>query len=465
MKEELSVKTSPIQYNIGTYFILPLRCQIDKLTSVGTHEWVGKVEACGWRRYVWEYSDYYTHINRLFSMDGGNKSIYNSKGVVGIEFEKKVCMLAGTCVDTRVNAQFSIKGSEGFELYFRSFRFIATHSGIGFLVIGIESKNPQTIKRIRKEGYNYNDACCFESFEGQHCTASFSIVELITSLLSNTGFTDYAEELTGEKNARRLFRDATVYSVGIIKDDTLRKKGFTTSELRKLCLDLRYAKTIGNNEKYESTDLKSFSTFASPNSNGNIRWMTYSIFQHTVQIMKSANLSERIIGNVDENYLPFIIISLYIRYSCMYFSELLGTHLTKNKRMRYWMEEQMIRMKAFGVIEPSEMTPYSNLNHFYEGQQEIYGLKEATASITDKIALLQNIRNRWLERTESIITIFISVFGVFSIVSDIMAITENYNRYGLHGRIYTIAGVLALSVFVVFAFVRSFIKSRWKDKW
>jgi|GEM_PF-4543445 len=453
----------PLDCNYGTYFIMPLKCSLDRLDAFRSNKLIRHLEDNGWHRYTWAYSNYYEHINRLFSSEKCSGLSEFGKGIIGVELEITNLTINNMCINTEDSVQYHIRGEEGLTLYFRSFHIVIAHTGVGFLIIGIESGQAYTAKRIRREGLDKNDECIFER---DNCNEAFSTYELVRSLLNGTGFTDYHDEITLKSDGCSLFRDVTIYKVGffIEREEDICKSSDQLHDMMRKCINLRFARAIDCSESFAYSDYKCTKTYAAPNANGYIRWATYSLFEHTTQIIRTTR-EERIINNPDDNYLPFILIALYIRYSCMFYSEMLSTPIVNKNNTIKWFEEQMLRLKAFGVILPCEMTPYSNINSFFIGQQEIYELPEAISALSDKMVLLQGIKAKRFEHLGSIITLLLSVFGLISIIADSIAIIEHYNQIARPISFLTVIGVISLIICIVLVVIRIWINKRWKDNW
>lgn len=432
-EEELS---SFARARVGTYFIIPLRTTKEKLSEFTLRECADNLLQSGWSPYEWRFDDLYQHINDLFSdirKTDGQKAT-DDMAFIGINYDIPV-----TDVLKRVEGGDSqISGEEEYYVLteneredidkklcfrFRCMQIVIMHTGIGFLIIGIESRSPRTYDTLLHAGYNQNRSLLGVA---DHPGRRISFSDVIQTLLEGTGMTDYAGCLL-KKQPKGILRDTTAYSVAIIPELIA---GETSAEVkgkvRQLCLNLRHARAFGTDNN-EDADEDSFINYAALNSIYDrkvIRWGIYTFFERAVQVMfrTSGNGETDPINihkeNREDNYLPFLILSLYERYSYLFFTETLRSQDRADKKRDVWLEGQMLRLKAFGVVMPGDMTPYNNENEFLKEQRIIYDIDESLKLIDDKISIIQHIRAEEAEQRQRLIEKILAAFGIVSILCD-----------------------------------------------
>ena len=418
---------------VGTYYIIPLRTTREELSDFNLNTCAEVLLRDGWSPYPWEYDDLYQHINSIFSYipEPGHSRASNATSAIGINFQIPVetamnQALSGLHVEENqeyfvVTEDSRSKAEENLYFRFRCMQIVMMHTGIGFLIIGIESKSPLTSDLLLRAGYNQNSSLLgFVGMPGQ----TLGFVELIKSLLAGTDMTDYAGCLEKDQ-PDRILRDTTTYSVAVFRQRIYRN---TSEEMKagiqQLCLNLRHARSFGT-DNCEDVDEEAFFNYAALNNVSEqkfIRWGIYTLFERAAQIIFENSQDADPINiygeNREDNYLPFLLIALYERYSYLFFSEMLRYEDKVTKKSGDWMEEQMLRLKAFGVILPGDMTPYHNENIFLEEQRKIYDIDQSIQLIDDKIGIIKHIQAEKIEKKRQLVEKLLAAFGIVSILCD-----------------------------------------------
>lgn len=457
---------------IGTYYIIPLRTTQEELANFSLNTCAEVLLRGGWSPYPWEYDDLYEHINSIFSYipKPGHSTASNATSAIGINFQMPVeTAINHACGGWNIgeDQEYYVltddsrsKREENLQFRFRCMQMVIMHTGIGFLIVGIESRSPLTSDLLLRAGYNQNSSQLgFVGMQGK----SLGFVDLIKSLLTGTDMTDYAGCL--EKNQpESILRDTTTYSVAVFPKPFYQN----TSEkmktgIQQLCLNLRHARSFGT-DNHEDVDEEAFFNFAALNNVSEqkfIRWGIYTLFERAVQIIfqnsetpiDPINLYGK---NREDNYLPFLLIALYERYSYLFFSEMLRYEEKVTKRSGDWMEEQMLRLKAFGVILPGDMTPYHNENIFLEEQRQIYDIDQSIQLINDKLGIIKHIQADKIEQRRQLVEKLLAAFGIVSILCDSLGLLDMLLTDTVSPHIYWLTFGSEL-IFIVAAALISFI--------
>ena len=221
-EEELSAFA---QARVGTYFIIPLRTTKEMLSKFQLRKCAENLLQGGWKPYEWKFDDLYQHINDLFQdiLQSGDSDSSGDMTSIGIHYDIPVAdmmnLATAGAVQTGEEAQYYViteneqMNSDGkLRFCFRCMQIVIMHTGIGFLIIGIESNSPQTYDLLLHAGYNQNRSRLgIVDLPGQ----SISFSDIIQTLLSGTGMTDYSGCLI-KNQPDSLLRDATTYSVAIL---------------------------------------------------------------------------------------------------------------------------------------------------------------------------------------------------------------------------------------------------------
>ena len=474
-EEELSAFA---QARVGTYFIIPLRTTKERLSEFQLRECAENLLQGGWKPYEWRFDDLYQHINDLFRdiLQSGDSGTSGDMASIGIHYDISVADMmkraTGGTVQTGGEAQYYVvtedeqkNTDETLRFRFRCMQIVIMHTGIGFLVIGIESSSPRTYDLLLHAGYNQNRSRLgMVGRPGQ----SISFSDIIEALLSGTGMTDYSGCLI-KNQPDSLLRDATTYSVAIIPSLIA---GDTSSEMkgkvRQLCLNLRHARAFGTDNS-EDVDEDSFLNYAALNSIYDkkvIRWGIYTFFERAMQVMfqTSGNSGTDPINihgkNREDNYLPFLLLSLYERYSYLFFAEMLRRQEGGDRKRDDWLEGQMLRLKAFGVVMPGDMTPYNNENEFLKEQRIIYDIEESLKLIDDKISIIRHIQAIEAEQRRRLIEQILAAFGIVSILCDSLGLLGVLLTDTASPHPYWITLGAEVAVFGIIALVSVFLPRR-----
>lgn len=484
---------------IGTYFILPLRTLTKPISKFSLDNCIRSLLEHKWQPYNWEYDDLYSHTNRMFNIDVDNHSVkgkYKKRLPIGINFQMSVAdafdSFSGEHLHFDTDTEFyvcnvnnsaddqtpeDVNNSDAAVLKtdrfcFKCFQIVITHSGIGFLVFAIQASNPEIYDRLLCSGYNDNKTMIGVI---NHPECRINICDLIGRLLSDVDMTDYSMCLA-QCRYGQLFRDTTIYTTAILPEYI---HGANAKELANklfvLCLNLRQAESLGA-PTYKNIDPSlSFYTHASVSHFDNkqvIRWGLYTLFEHTTEIIfdpvpkdetsaqdycpiEAINLNS---NNREDNYLPFLLIALYERYSYLFFTELLSEVTDGINSDSQWLEEQMLHLRAFGIIMPHDMSPYSNVNVFLSRQREIYDIPATLDLIENKINIVKHAKDEIQEERNNRLERFLTIFGIVSILCDSIGLVGLLMPDVQHHLLFSIlfaVECLALGIFLgIFRFTK-----------
>ena len=443
---------------VGSYFIIPLRAAVDKISGFTLQHYTNLLLQKKWKPYVWQYDDLYYHVNELFKCSSGKSSNITENASIGINFSLPV---ADSLKYFGLDDEEGISEDQEFYVYqkndkndngnkadlrfrFRCAQIAIMHTGIGFLIVGIDAPTPKPYVLLLHAGHNDNRNILGLVGE-ENKTVNFC--DFLINLLKDIEMVDYSRCMeTGKEN--EILRDTTNYSIAVIPKYAI---GATTDEIekkiRRLCRNIRQGKDLSS-VNYADTDENSHSIFAAINdlslNEKAIRWGIYTLFNATTQVMFCDETSTidpiNIDGeNLEDNYLPFILIALYERYSYLFFTELLRHQDLHAKKVLKLLEEQMLRLKAFGILLPADMSPYDNVNQFFKAQREIYDIQGTLKLIDDKISMISHIQSEKKEQRKSHTAQFIAAFGITSILCDSLGLLGCLLQDSISTLLYRIA--------------------------
>ncbi len=125
-----------------------------------------------------------------------------------------------------------------------------------------------------------------------------------------------------------------------------------------------------------------------------------------------------------EDGLPVVILSLYEKYTCLRFTQLM-THLDKGqlKRLKA-LKGLMLRFQAFGTITPANLSRWHNVKQIYAYLLEVNDISTAIQDISSKVNILaEHQQENERARSETVINI-ITIFGIVSILASVLSIVQ-----------------------------------------
>lgn len=478
---------------MGTYFVIPLKTSIEKIECFRFERRVADLQKAGWELFDWRYRDLNASTNGMFLSNSeivGGK-VKGSKYHIGREFKKPVNetvynfftqkagmpeelsgKLLKCCDDNNgitlsydsVDAdEFSVETNNEFRFKFRCIHLAMMHTGVGFLILGMETNNIATFDKISSTGYNENSEAIYLVKDNEYYKVD--LAAFIEYLLEGTGFVEFYNE-----NSDTMLRNSIIYNSGVKGDIQTGNDAEELKEvLEKYCLNMRHARHFGDT-KVCSRDMKSFMSYAVVNGDRedgtqSIRFGVYTAFTRVdeVQYLDGQETIDPInVDNEDNenNYLPLLLIVLYEWYSCNLFTEIVRNVNNISSRTYSWINNQMMCLKAFGVMLPNEITPYDNINLFFEQQREIYDIEKFVALIDDKIKIVNQLIDDKRKRVMELAGKILAVFGVVSIICDTLGIVGMLNNPGGLAHVYRVTFMVEIVIALILGFAMLLIYLR-----
>lgn len=407
---------------LGQYIIFPLQSEAENLAEFSQQSVANTIISAGWEIYNWNFSDLYDSINHLLLSDEDlkNRTIVSALGVhFNMDINTVLVSKLGLPADS--GNDFCVINADKNDTFSLScVQLLVMHTGIGFLILGIEASSPRIYDQILHPGTNVNDTVLTLA---NRSAWKISLLDLISKILENTGMTDYEGCLkVGDQN--KLARDASVYSIAILPGYL---SGDTSNEIKRkinfLCQNIHQSCELGSPILEEEIDDpyrgESYAILDHEQGREVIRWGLYALHKNTMQIIQDPSMTIHPINIFDENrednYLPFILLALYERYSCFVLAKLFRNLTLGAAKEADWLEMQMLKIKAFGIIMPEDMTPFDNANIFMSIQRKIYDIPEIIELINNKISMLSHIRKEKEQENTNKLENMLTVFGVLTI--------------------------------------------------
>lgn len=152
-----------------------------------------------------------------------------------------------------------------------------------------------------------------------------------------------------------------------------------------------------------------------------------------------------------EDGLPVVLLSLYEKYTCLRFTELI-THLDKGqlKRMKD-LKNLMLKFQAFGTVTPANLSRWHNVKQIYAYLLEVNDIPTAIQDISNKVNILaEHQQENERARSETVINI-ITVFGIVSILASVLSIVQILSGGDLLIWISTILTTLVMALATIIA--------------
>ena len=125
-----------------------------------------------------------------------------------------------------------------------------------------------------------------------------------------------------------------------------------------------------------------------------------------------------------EDGLPVVLLSLYEKYTCLRFTELI-TRLDKGqlKRLKA-LKTLMLKFQAFGTVTPANLSRWHNVKQIFAYLLEVNDIPTAIQDISSKLNILAEHQQE-IERvrSETVINI-ITIFGIVSILASVLSIVQ-----------------------------------------
>lgn len=119
--------------------------------------------------------------------------------------------------------------------------------------------------------------------------------------------------------------------------------------------------------------------------------------------------------------LPVVILSLYEKYTCLRFTELLAN---MQKSQTKELKSMMLQFRAFGTVTPANLSRWHNVKQIYAHLLEVNDIPTAIQDISSKLNILtEHQQEMERARSETVINI-ITIFGIVSILASVLSIVQ-----------------------------------------
>lgn len=122
--------------------------------------------------------------------------------------------------------------------------------------------------------------------------------------------------------------------------------------------------------------------------------------------------------------MPLVVLALYEKYTCLRFTELIAEGGKKKAAKLRKLKDLMLKFRAFGTVNPANVSRWNNVRQIYAYLQEVCGIDSAVEDISSKLNILSE-QQQEIERGRSdAIMNLITVFGIVSILASVLSIIQ-----------------------------------------
>ena len=153
-----------------------------------------------------------------------------------------------------------------------------------------------------------------------------------------------------------------------------------------------------------------------------------------------------------EDGLPVVLLSLYEKYTCLRFTELITNMDKEQLKQLKELKKLMLRFQAFGTVTPANLSRWHNVKQIYAYLLEVNDINTAIQDISTKVNILaEHQQENERARSETVINI-ITVFGIVSILASVLSIVQILSGGDLLIWASTILTTLVMALVTIVAF-------------
>lgn len=284
------------------------------------------------------------------------------------------------------------------------------HTRVAFLCLSLSFSCIEALETICNPGWAHNPAV-FEWLDAQQNAHTFSMENWLSAFLAPLGIRKFFD---GDAS---YLLDAYAYILAVVPQwfqelDPMRRITFNLHKM--MSPDTLMEDASEEDIRY---------VFAAKNLDRQAyRWGCCVASQTISYVVARADMDLAAEQRVQaEDGLPMVVLSLYEKYTCLRFTELI-THLKKDQIKE--LKELMLNFQAFGTVTPASISRWHNVKRIYANLLEVNDIPAAVGDISSKLNILashqQEIEHA---RSETVINI-ITLFGIVSILASVLSIVQ-----------------------------------------
>ncbi len=314
------------------------------------------------------------------------------------------------------------------------------HTRVAFLCLNLSFARMEALKAICNPGWAHNPAT-FSWLDQAGEPHSFSMEQWLSDFLTPLGLHKFFD---GDSS---YLLDAYAYIFAVVSRwfDELEPMRRIVFNLHKMMpLDAPMEDTAEEDIRY---------VYAAKNQDMNAyRWgccVTSQTISYVVADEAMDFAAQREAQAADG--LPVVLLSLYEKYTCLRFTEL----ITRMKKAQIReLKDLMLNFQAFGTVTPANLSRWHNVKQIYANLLEVNDIPAAIQDISVKLNIL-TAHQEAIERARSETVInLITLFGIVSILASVLSIVQILAEGNLLIWVSTILTTIMLALVTALAILR-----------
>ena len=318
------------------------------------------------------------------------------------------------------------------------------HTQVAFLCLSISYEEMEALKAVCNPGSAYNPASFYwVDEEGQNHL--FSIETWLDDFLAPLGLKKFFD---GD-SSYLLDSYAYIFTVVPNRFDTI-------EEMQKITFNLHKMMPIDSDIYDTSEDDIRYVYAVKHQAYNTYRWGCCVASQTISYVFADEAMDFEAQREAQANDgLPVVILSLYEKYTCLRFTELITA--VKKKQIRN-LKNMMLRFQAFGTVTPANLSRWHNVKQIYAHLLQVNDISSAIEDISSKINILTEHQEE-IERTKSETVVnIITVFGLISIMASVLSIVQILSGGNI---IIWISTILTAFMMVLVTFIALWKRKKW----
>jgi len=331
-------------------------------------------------------------------------------------------------------------GEETFPLTLWDSWIYVFHTRVAFLCLNLSFRQMDALRTMCNPGWAHNDAA-FAWLDGSGEQHPFSIEQWLSSLLAPL---DLRKFFDGDSS---YLLDAYTYVFAVVPEwfENLEQMRRLTFNLHKMVsLDTLIEDLAEEDVRY---------TYAAKNESVNAYRWGCCVTSQTISYV-AANEEMDFHAERDaqaEDGLPVVLLSLYEKYTCLRFTELIAQR--KKEQVRE-LKDLMLNFQAFGTVTPANLSRWHNVKQTYANLLAVNDIAAAVQDISAKVSILTAHQEAIEQERRDTVINLITLFGIVSILASVLSIVQILSDGGTLLWISTILTAIMLVLVTLLAVLR-----------
>lgn len=287
------------------------------------------------------------------------------------------------------------------------------HTSVAFLCLGLEVEGMEALYALCNPGFAENSAkySYWDKMGREH---SFDLGRWLEDFLAPFGLRKFFE------GPSSILLEYYCYTLALAD-----KRFDSLDELRRKTFNLHQMVSVdAENEDDSEEDIRY--VYAVKNQpEGNYRWGICISSQTINYIVADPNMD--FAAEMDtqaKDGIPLVVLALYEKYTCLRFTELIAATGKKKSANLRRLKELMLKFKAFGTVNPANVSRWNNVRQIFAYLQEVCGIENAVEDISSKLNILSEQQREIEQKRSEAVMNLITAFGIVSILASVLTIIQ-----------------------------------------